>query len=242
MRAKTNRLPILALTLLGAAAGLILRRWQLQSAFDEAGLILSGSAATWVLGIFCVLITAVLALTAAQLFRRGTYMESFSSGQMEMVISVCAAALILAGCAMALLAQPSGGNLMLNFLGILSALCIGATAMQRYHGTVPSIALHLVPCLYLVIKLIVDFKQWSVDPAVLDYCYHLFAAISTMCAVFHLGGFCFGRGRRRITTFWCLTSLVFSAIALADGGLSRCLLLGGMGLWTGINGWQLLED
>ena len=37
-----------------------------------------------------------------------------------------------------------------------------------------------------MVKLILDFKRWSVDPAVLDYCFALFAAIAAMCAVFHL--------------------------------------------------------
>ena len=242
MRAKTNRTVRFLPFLVGAAAGAALRRWQLSSAFDSEGQVISGSPSTWVLGILCALLVVLALIVVRRLPKRAGYEESFSSEAPEMAISLAAAVLLLAGCALDLMAAPRGANLLVQFLGIASALCIAVTARQRYQGIVPKAALHILPCLYLVVRLIVDFKQWSVDPAVLDYCYTLFASITAMCAVFHLGGFCFSQGRRRTSVFWCLLCVVFSAVSLADGGLSHCLLTGGVGLWAGINGWQLLED
>lgn len=242
MRAKTNRIFLFLPFLVGAAAGAAVRRWQLSSAFDSDGLVISGSPSTWVLGILCALLVVLALVLVQRLPKRSGYEENFSSETPEMVISLAAAVLLLAGCAVSLLNEPRGVNLLVQFLGIASALCVAVTARQRYQGVVPKAALHLLPCLYLVVRLIVDFKQWSVDPAVLDYCYTLFASISAMCAVFHLGGFCFSQGRRRTSVFWCFLCVVFSAVSLADGGLSHCLLTAGIGLWAGINGWQLLED
>ena len=242
MRAKTNRLAVGVLALVGAVGGLILRRWQLNTAFDSDGLVVSGAVSTWVLGIFCALVTLLLALICCRLSRRSEYTASFSSGQPELVISLIAAALWLAGSGAALMAQPSGANLVVSFLGILSAFCVGATAVLRFRGTVPPVAIHAAPCIYAVVKLIVDFKQWSVDPAVLDYCYELFAAISLMCALYHLGGFCFDRGQRRLSVFWCLMCVVFSAVALASGSMTSRLLLGGTCCWAAVNSWQLLEE
>ncbi len=242
MRAKTNRTRILVLVLLGAAVGLILRRWQLAAAYDEAGMILPGSVSTWVVSIFSAAAAAALAIGVLRLPKRGEYEECFSSGRPEMVISVAAAVLVVLGCGLELMRGPTAVRLLVGFLGIVSGLCFAVTAMQRYNGTIPRPAVHLLPCVYLVLQLIVDFKQWSVDPAIQDYCYDLFAAIAAMCAVFHLGGFCVGYGRRRLATFWCLACVIFSAISLTDGTLGRGLLVGGLGLWTGINAWQLLEE
>ena len=243
MESKTNRPAVLAFTAVGAVAGFLLRRWQLHSAFDEAGLVIRGSASSWVLGIVCAVLVVALAFLSRRLPRKSGYEESFSSGMPEMLISVIAAVLLLAGSALELLHGTTGKlALVVHFLGVCSALCILVTAMQRYRGVVPPVAVHILPCLYLVIKLIADFKQWSVDPAVLDYCFELFAAIAAMCAIYHLGGFCFDKGGRRISVFWCLSCLVFSVVALADGGLTHTLLIGGVGLWAGVNGWQLLED
>ena len=242
MTAKTNRIFVFLPFLVGAAAGAAVRLWQLRSAFDGDGLVISGSPSTWVLGILCAALTVLALILARRLTPRSGYEESFSSETPEMILSLVAAALLLAGCCLELLSSPGGLNLLVQFLGIASALCIGVVARQRYMGVVPKTVFHLLPCLYLVVRLIVDFKQWSVDPAVLDYCYTLFASISAMCAVFHLGGFCFSQGRRRTTVFWCLLCVVFSAVSMADGGLSRCLLTGGLGLWAGVNGWELLEE
>lgn len=236
MKAKTNRISIFLPFLIGAAAGAAVRRWQLSSAFDSDGLVISGSPSTWVLGILCALLALLALILARRLTPRGGYVESFSSGTPEMLLSLAAAVLLLAGCAWDLVAEPRGVNVLVQFLGIASALCIGVVARQRYLGVVPKAALHMLPCLYLVVRLIVDFKQWSVDPAVLDYCYTLFASITAMCAVFHLGGFCFSQGRRRTCVFWCFLCVVFSAVSLADGGVSHMLLTGGMGLWAGVNG------
>lgn len=242
MRAKTNRLSILIFTAAGAAVGFALRRWQLASAFDEAGLVLPGSPSVWLLGVFCALMAAGLALVCSGLRPRGDYESSFSSGTPELVVSAAAAAAILLGCAMELMNKPGSVQTIVGFLGIAAALCVAVTAVQRCRGIVPSIALHVTPCIYLVVKLIVDFKRWSVDPAVLDYCYELFAAIAVMCAVYHLGGFCYGKGKRRTSAFWCLAGALFSAVSLADGGVSHTLLAGGLGIWAAINAWQLLED
>ena len=241
MRANTKRLPFFFVMLAGAAVGFVLRRWQLRTAYDSSGLVISGSLSTWVLGIFSLLITLFFLWTARRLPRKTEYSAAFPTGRAELAVSLAAAALLLAGCVCSLMSDLSGFNLAVQFLGILSAFCILATAVLRFRGSVPAPLIHMTPCIYLVVRLIVDFKRWSADPAILDYCYELFAAIAAMCAVYHLGGFCFGRGQRRLGVFWCMACVVFSAVALADGGLTRSLLLCGLGLWAGVNGWQLLE-
>lgn len=242
MEQRKHRSAALALLLIAAAAGLALRRWQLADAFDAAGLVLSGRPSTWALGVLSAVTAAAAAFLARGLEPRSVYTDTFSSGRGELVVSLIAAALLLAGTALDAAGGAGGAAMAVSFLGVASALCMAATAVLRSRGVVPSLALHLLPCIYLIVKLIVDFKQWSVDPAVLDYCYDLFASIAAMCAVFHLGGFCFDRGQRRMSAFWCLVCPFFAAVSLADGGLVHCLTAAGIGLWTGVNGWQLLED
>lgn len=230
---KGKRLPLLLGTVLLGAAGFVLRGWQVRR-----GLV-AGDVSVWCLGVLCALAVAALALLCRRLEKRTVYTESFSSGTPELVVSLIAAALVLAGSVGQLVA---GGGYVVSALGILASLCFAVTALQRSRGIVPLYVFHAAPCLYLVVKLILEFKQWSVDPAVLDYCFDLFFGISAMCAVFHLGGFSFDKGERRISVFWCLTAVVFAAVGLADGGVVRCLSLAGLGLWTGCNAWQLLED
>lgn len=240
MRAKTNRKWILSLLLAAGAVGFFLRRWQLATAFDEAGLVIDGSPSVWVLAVFALVVTVLCAVTAAGLHKRGIYTECFSTGEPEMVGTVLSGALVLGGC---ILAMVWGQRTMpVTVLGIAAALSMGAVGLLRRRGITPSAAVHLIPCAYLIVALIVDFRRWSVDPTVLDYCYDLFAAIGTVCATVNLMGFCFDKGRRRETLFWCLAGCFFSLVSLGDLDLVRCLTNGGLALWLGVNGWQLLED
>ena len=81
---------------------------------------------------------------------------------------------------------------------------------------------------YLIVRLIVNFQKWSTDPSLNDFVYHLFAAISCMLAAFQLAGFSFGKGKRRITLFWSLCAVYFSAISIVDclcGRANDALLL-----------------
>lgn len=256
VRQKTRLLALSGVTLAGTVGGFFLRRWQLADAFDADGLMLLGRPSIWVLGLFCAVVVVALALLCRGLKRRGGYEESFSSSGFNMALTLVGAAALLCGCAAQVVTNfpvapetmPAGAGPWLNAefvlgaLGIVAGLAMALIAVQRFRGSVPPVSMHFLPCVYLVVKLIVEFKRWSVDPAILDYCFLLFAAISAMCATYHLGGFCFNRGGRRISTFWCLAATVFAGVCLADGGTVRILLLGGMGLWLAGNGWQLLED
>lgn len=240
MRAKTNRKLILYLLIAAGTAGFLLRRWQLATAFDEEGLVLRGSPSIWVLAVFALIVTVFLAITALGQRRRSAYTESFSSGTSEMILTVCSAAMVLAG---SILAMVWGERTaILTALGVAAALSMAVIGMQRYRGVVPSAAIHLIPCAYLILALIVDFRRWSVDPTVLDYCYDLFAAIGAACAMVNLMGFCFDRGRRRETVFWCLAGCFFSVTAMGALGVVRCLTTGGLAVFLGVNAWQLLED
>jgi len=242
MEQSSHRLAPALIAAAGAIAGFVLRRWQLRAAFDAAGQAVPGHGSSLLLALVCAAAVLLLALLSTRLEPRGGYEESFSSGAPELALSALAALAMLLSCALSLLGRPAGLWLVMGFLGLLAGFCIALSAAQRYRGTVPPLALHILPCVYLAARLIFMFKSWSVDPVVQDYCYELFASISAMLATYHLGGFCLGRGQRRMCAFWCLTGTVFSAVALAGAGLEARLLFAACGLWCAVNGWQLLED
>ncbi len=129
-------------------------------------------------------------------------------------------------------------------LSILAAACIGLFAYCCYLGRKPSPLFYMCVSLYLVVRLIVCFQAWNTDPSIHDYCFALLANICTMLATFHLAGFSFGKGKRRITLFWTLCAFLFTVITLADalydGDLGELLIHSALILLTGVNGIQLL--
>lgn len=243
-----GRLPLFAGTLVLAAAGFALRRLQLTRAYDASGLPAGGSGWTLALGALCVLAVLALALTCGGLARREQFARCFPPCRACFVLSAAAAAALLAGSAMDVFASipapgaaPELAGLLPGFCGILGALCIFLSAVGRLRAARPMSALYLIPFFFLVVRLIVDFKgSWSSDPTILDYCYDLFAMLAALTATYHLAGFCFDRGRRARTTFWCMTGALFCTVALADGGAAACLRYGALALWLLVNAWQLL--
>jgi len=75
----------------------------------------------------------------------------------------------------------------------------------------------------------------------LDYCYDLLALICTMCALFHLGGFCFDQGRRRSAVFFTMGGVFFNVVAMAGAPAAEALSYLAATLWLLVNLWLLLR-
>lgn len=247
MRKVLGRIPVLLGTLILAAAGFFLRRHQLNVGFDAQGL--PTGQGIWGLMILCILALAAFLAVALKKEKRPGYEENFSSDMLSMILSVLAAGLLLAGNGMAFIRQSPMAtpvNQMLTrvtaVLGMVTALSFIGTVSARHKGNKPSPWLYLLPVVYYILQLIFNFKSWSTDPIILDYCFKLLALIAIMLAVFHVGGFAFDTGRRRSAIFLCLTGVLFSVISLADGGISYVLVTSGSCLWLLTNAWQLLKE
>lgn len=212
-------------------------------AFGLRHFYLNGSATAEVgLWVLSALAAAMIGALSWAQKPRGAYVDCFSSSLAWMILSLLGAGALLVGNGMMILQGVKGVDVIIAYLGLVASGAMAVVALSRVNGRVASIWIHAMPCVYLVVKLIFEFRQWSIDPSLMDYCFTLFAAICTMLATCHVGYFVLDKGRRRTTIFWCLLGTVFSMCALADGGIIQVLLLGGMGLWVLANGGQLLEE
>ena len=104
----------------------------------------------------------------------------------------------------------------LPYWGVLAGMCILIFAVRSYKEQKPSPVLYMFVSLYLVIRLIVHFQAWNTDPSIHDYAYTLLFAISSMLGCFQVAGFCFDKGGRRVTGFWCVCSVFFGAVSAPD--------------------------
>lgn len=242
-----GRVPVLCGTLVLAVLGFFLRRQQLITGFDPVGL--PAGQGVWALVILCVLALAAFLAVSLQKQGRAGFGDNFPQSLMVVLLSVPAAGLLIAGnvtvlTAVAPMATPM--NQMLTrftaILGIASGLCFVGAAAGQYKGKKAAPALYLLPVVYYILQMIFNFKSWSTDPIILDYCFKLFSLIAVMLAVFHVSGFVFESGKRRVTIFLCLAGVFFSAVALADGGAAHVLQTGGSLLWLLAGSWQLLGE
>ena len=72
-------------------------------------------------------------------------------------------------------------------------------------------------CISHQVKLILNFKGWSTDPIILDYCIMLFALIFVVLGFYYSTGFLFDLGKPRLTLLFTLCACLFSAVAVVDG-------------------------
>lgn len=247
---------LLALTGFAAVAGFLLRSAQLAKELLSDGSLAAGAKLHIVLGALTFVLLAGLIGLLFPLEKKTSYRELFSPAAAPNLLQILCSVGLIAGN----LVLWSGGNTsvgavplpvisrvlsaLLPPLGLLSALCVAAFAMLRLCGKKPSALLYMIASIYLVVRLFVRFQSWNTDPSIYDYGFQLLAAICCMLGMFQLGGFCFDRGKRRITLFWTLLATVFCAITVADtvhtGALDEGLINASLLLFMAVSSGQLL--
>lgn len=238
MEQKLRRLPVMIVTVLLAVMAYFLRRSQLQTAFDAIGVIPgSGRAFTWI----TILVVIVFAVYAFFLRGRKKYTAVSSRWMPLLAVSCVAAVLLVLSSVLRLGSLAQKSNILIAVGGLVTAACWIGTALSRYQAKRAHGALLLLPAVFYVVDLVLQFRLWTRDPVILDYCYDLLALICTMCALFHLGGYSFDKGSRRITTFFTMCGVFFNAAAMA--GASAAVFLGYLAaaLWLLVNLWLLLR-
>ncbi len=211
-----------------AAAGFFLRRSER-----------AGAGAGWLIGAS---VAAGLACLFVSVTRKpcGAFAELFLPSKIDGAAGVAGSVLLAAG-GFLLLVGSAGFARLVGALAILAGACLALASLTRARGRMPKVGLYVVAVLFYVVKLFYDFRHWTVDPAVLDYCFWLFAAICFMLATFHAAQFCFDLGKRRVLTFFALTGIYFGAVSLADLQGGEALLCGGSTLWMLACAWQALR-
>lgn len=217
-------LPLLAV--FGGLGGFFLRRWELAAAFEENGLAIPWTAPTLALIALSVILAAAFALLCrGSRHELKTYGDAFSApGNLAYMViaAVAAAALLLAGF-YGLRTELTGGQPGLLRL-LLYAMCVAAFVSIliiipnnfRAKGRQYSLTL-LLPAYACCLWLVTAYQQRAADPVVLDYVYELFAIICTLLALYFTAGFSFGKVKVWRCAFFCLLSVYFSIVTMADG-------------------------
>lgn len=222
------------LVILFAIAGALLRLWQLRSAPD--GLWTIATPQSLAIAAAAAVVIVVLAVLSSRLSQRPEYQKNFPAQFSIGAGYVVGGMVLVAACIVVALTQ-NGLPLYLSVAGGLCGVLVGVHGVMRMRGATPGLLTGCLPVLWLVLRIIADFKNWSNDPAILDYCFELFALLCSMLACFHVAGFSANRGKRRISLFWSMTAVFFCAVSMADGEAenilvySAFLLIGLQNVW-----------
>lgn len=233
MMQKLGRVPMMVILIVAAAAMYALRLEQLQALSVGVKYHLP----TWV----CAISVVLFAIWCWFLRPRKKY--NAISGRSPLVLfgTLAAAAGLLLGCVAMIRELENDYDLLMAAGGAVTAICWSVIALERFRGRRIPAPLFMIPTLFYAVRLIFDFRNWSRDPMILDYGFDLLALICIMCATFHLCGFCFDKGKRRLTAFFCCCGILFGAAAIAGGRMRELAMTGGAMLWLASNLWTLLR-
>lgn len=225
MEKKRESLPISIAALVCALLGYFLRRMQLAGSSDAAVIVWS------------VVIIAAAFVYALSAQRERDYARLFVKGYPDLLCSGLGVVMILIACLLSISGNAGIGRLI-AIIGAVSSLALLRAAALRWKGEAPSAFWHAPILIYYFAKLFLDYRKWMIDPAILDYCFQLFAMLCFLLASYHAAAFSFDRGNRRALLFFSAVGVCFGSVALADADLAQTLLYGGSVLCMFAYLWQ----
>lgn len=235
-----GRIPAIFLTLFSAVAAFVLRTSQLENAYDSTGRMVTGLGTgplTWL----CMLMVVVFGVYSFFLIPQKKYPVIASDDLGLFVLTTASAVGTILGCVLLALNLELMSDLLIATIGVISGICWFVAGLDRVRGRKVPAALFMAPALFYAVELICEFRYWSRDPMILEYCFDLLAMICVMCATYHFGGFSFDRGSRRRTVFFCMCGILFCAAAMADGTVSAKIRNASAILWLLSNLLPLLR-
>ena len=211
------------------ALALLLRAVLYLTGADGKGLLPSGHWAGIALWILSLAVLAGLFVCTRSIHGSRRYQDSFP------VSWVSAAGAFLAALGLAVTAVSDAGistgiaELAVRILGFAAAAALVAVGLCRMTGAKPPFPCHAALCVYFALRMVYQYRRWSSDPQLQDYCFRLLATVCLMLAVYQRAAFDAGIGRRRPCAFFSLAAVYFCCLSLTDWGEIPFFL--GTGAW-----------
>lgn len=234
---RKSRKFVLEAVLLLSLAGFLLRLVQRKVSLGADGM--HTSKLMWPLVLIAVLAVLFAVWVAFGAKKRAGFRVN-QQPSAALLLILLAALLLIGASVVRIFAMRGIDRVLIGAVGLLGALGLTLFSLQTIAGKHPNALFSMGFTLSLILKLIPEFRTWSTDPVISDYCFRLFAMICMMFAAFHLGGFALESGKRRMMIFWCCAGAVFSAISVADGGVADVMTYGAYAIFLSAELWEML--
>lgn len=220
-----TRMKLLRYTVLSAGfLAMTLRALLYAAAIDQKGLLAAGHWATW-----SILVLTVLTLGAALLMTRkiqgpADYADCYPVSYLQGTGSLLLAGAIFQR-AISLYAVSSDRlNLIAAISGFTAVLALLVAGICRMIPKKPSFLCHSVVSIFFALQLVSQYRSWSADPQLMDYCFYLAAFICLMFTAYFLAGFEADLPNHRGLVFSSMAATFFCCLALPESGDAPLLI------------------
>lgn len=200
--------------LFGTIALFALRRLQLAKSYDSSGLIPKGDKTSLALYLVCALAAALVLVICLR--EKPGIQNPAKKNKLRGLLAVIAGLALLASYLPPV--WEGGAKLIVPVLAFCASCALVVEGLYHMGGAVGSLLGGCILPLYLAALLISDYRSWSHNPLVADFCFPLLFLVCAMLASYHLAAFRVSRGKRRTTAFFVGCALLFAGPVLADGG------------------------
>ena len=228
---KAERFKILILGAGGLA--LALQRLLYSSGVDGRGLLEKGHWAAVTLWILTAGVLAAVYLFTRKLEGPADYADSHPAS-VSAALGALAAMVGLGVTSVQSFGEFSNQLTLLGWvLGVLSTVAFGCIGFCRLSGRKPHFLLHTGICLYFALRMVMQYRLWSFEPQLIDYCFYLCAYVFLMLASYQQAAFDADIGNHKAAWFSGLISFYLCCLSL-KGTPDTCLMLG-CGIWVFTN-------
>lgn len=225
-----NKLLLFVPTVLAALAGFGLHRYMMENCIDSMGLLIAGNLPQKLLWALAISFPGYLLLLLALIGGDGSFEDDFPRSILNGVLMAAAGIVLLlsardlTGVSPVLLPEQTqaltgfmvgftdGCMAVLPWLAGVSMILVG---LCRMAGRKPLLCFSGVVCLFYMLMLVRNYRLWSADPQLHEYCFPLLAMVLMMLCSFHRTCCDGGVIQRKKLIFTCMTAAVCSAAALS---------------------------
>ena len=224
----------LPLTVLAAGIlGLLLRLWLHASANGNTGLLAANHPASFLLWVLTAAVVAAIVWATRDLKHGTRYRFNFPPFLPGAVGCLLGALSIGVSAVSEWIQYPDTLTVIASLLGILATAALLFLADARRKGNHPNFLYHGVVCLYFMFRLVSQYRHWSADPQLMNYCFPLLASVCLMLSSYQNAAFDAKQGNRRMHTIFHLGAVYFSFLSLLGG--DNLLFYLGTGVWMVTN-------
>ena len=178
MKLKPKYLPVFALVF--GTIGFLLRIWLFAGGLDGKGLIIPRHPANILSYVLLALALGVLFLALLELSGKPAHKKLFPKNPAALFGALAGSVCLL----ISVLSNSAAGAVLL-VLGIAAALGMAVGGILQWGEKRPHVLCHGVIALYMMLHLILQYKQWSAEPELQEYFFCLLACIFVMLTAYH---------------------------------------------------------
>lgn len=205
-------LPLLTLGFGGL--GLALCIWLYTAGINEKGFPKIWHISNILLWLLTAAVIVIVFLHTRPLKGQGRYTDNFPTS-VPAAIGCWAAAIGICLTALGdLINRPDVLSVIADVLGLLSFPALAMAGFCRLKGQRSSFLCYVVVCLHFTLRLMCQYRQWSSDPILQDYCFQLLAGVGMMLWSYHRAAFDVNLGKRTSYTFMGLVTVFFCCVCL----------------------------